>query len=133
VTVNGHEVGTKVVRASELEDVVWKIHKLRNPSLEEDFKLELAEYQRQRGRRKEVEAEQTDGPFKRTIRGFYKLVDGEPEFHQRPVLKRPRTWMYAGMTGRSALRPTPVSSAFSPIRSLTVTSGRSEWRSTRAK
>jgi hypothetical protein len=95
---NNNNTATKVMKASELGQLLDLIHRLRNPSAQAEHDQALAEYQKARGKRKEVKPEKTnilgytsEGPL-----GFYKLVDGEPEFIERPVFRRPVGWRYTG-------------------------------------
>jgi hypothetical protein len=89
---------TKIVRASELEGLMWDLYRQRDPNARRRYKSALAKYDKRRGGKREVTRKKTGllGDVQEGPVGFYELAEGEPQFVERPTFTRPVTWRYTG-------------------------------------
>ncbi len=89
---------TEVVNASELQsDVLDRIWQTRDPEAVPEYRRALGEYQRQRGKRKEVEMKVVDGFFTFQGRGFYYIdAEGEARSVARPEEPKRLAYMHVG-------------------------------------
>ena len=81
----------ETVHASEMKDkVARRILDLREPNRNAEYAKELAAYKRRLG--KKVEVQSSSGFLNPYRVGFFAIVEGKPEFVERPTLADP--WMY---------------------------------------